>query len=116
VSQSKKTENGFVWRVVWWGIFAAAFGLTESALVVYVRRLLGYAPGLDYAQIWAARGEALSLFSMSRELQSRGLYGVEIAREAGTIGLLVGAAMAAGATWRERWGIFCYTFAVWDLT
>jgi hypothetical protein len=29
---------------------------------------------------------------------------------------LLGAAWAAGQTRRQRWGIFGYTFAVWDLT
>jgi hypothetical protein len=116
MQSASKTKNNFRWRLFWWTVFAAAFGVTESALVVYVRQLLGYPPGLDYAQIWAARGETLSLWAMSRELQERGLYPVEIAREAGTIFLLIGAAMAAGRTARERWGIFWYTFAIWDLT
>ncbi|MBC8134655.1 MAG: hypothetical protein H8F28_02055 [Fibrella sp.] len=108
--------NSFSWRLIWWAVYAAAFGVTEAALVVYVRQLLGYPPGLDYAEIWAARGESLSYTAMSRELYDRGLYPVEIAREAGTMLLLFGAAMAAGRTWRERWGIFWYTFALWDLT
>ena len=108
--------NPFVWRLVWWTVYAAAFGVTESALVVYVRQLLGYPHGRDYAEIWAAQGRSLAHYTMSQELQNRGLYGIEIAREAGTILLLAGAAMAAGRTWRERWGIFCFTFAVWDLT
>lgn len=111
-----KPKNSLRWRLCWWAVYAAAFGVTEAAVVVYVRQLLGYPPGLDYAQIWAARGEALSYTAMSREMYNRGLYPVEIAREAGTILLLVGAAMAAGRTWRERWGIFWYTFALWDLT
>ena len=97
------------YRLFWWTVFAAAFGVTESALVVYVRQLLGYPTGLDYAQIGTA-------VTMGRELANHGLYRVEIAREAGTILLLVGAAMASGHNWRERWGIFCYTFALWDLT
>lgn len=103
-------------RLFWWTVYAAAFGVTEAALVVYVRKLLGYPAGLDYAQIWAMRGETLSWQAMSKEFKESGLLSVELAREAGTILLLVGAAMAAGRSWRERWGIFWYTFAIWDLT
>lgn len=116
MQSSSGKYNSLVWRLFWWAVYAAAFGVTEAALVVYVRQLLGYPPGLDYAEIWAARGESLSYTAMSRELYNRGLYPVEIAREAGTMILLFGAAMAAGQTWRERWGIFWYTFALWDLT
>ncbi|MBC8140430.1 MAG: hypothetical protein H7Y38_03200 [Armatimonadetes bacterium] len=109
-------ENSFRWRLFWWMVFAAAFGVTEAALVVYVRQLLGYPVGLDYAEIWAKRAQTLSVFAMGDELKARHLFGVELAREAGTIVLLVGAAMAAGRSARERFGVFCYTFALWDLT
>jgi len=111
-----QSENSFRWRLCWWAVFAAAFGVTEAAVVVYVRQLLGYPVGADYAEIWAARGQTLSVSAFAGELGIRGVFGVEIAREAGTIGLLFGAAMAAGRSARERFGIFCYTFALWDLT
>ncbi len=111
-----QSENRFRWRLLWWAVFAAAFGVTEAAVVVYVRQLLGYAPGADYAEIWAARGQKLSAFAFATELGRRGLLGVELAREAGTMGLLFGAAMAGAGTARERLGVFCYTFALWDLT
>lgn len=103
-------------RLFWWTVYAGAFGLTEAVLVVYVRRMLGMPPGLDYAQIWAARGLSLTSNTFATEFRDHGLLGLETAREAGTIFLLVGAAMAAARTWRERWGIFLYTFAVWDLS
>jgi hypothetical protein len=112
----KSKCNSLPWRLFWWAVFAAAFGVTEAALVVYVRRLLGMPPGLDYAEIWAVRGLPLQSSTFLHEFRGRGLLGLELAREAGTILLLVGAAMAAGRTWRERWAIFLYTFALWDLT
>lgn len=111
-----QSENSLRWRLFWWAVFAAAFGVTEAAVVVYVRQLLGYPVGVDYAEIWEARKQTLSVFAMGNELRARGLFGVELAREAGTIVLLFGAAMAAGKSARERFGVFCYTFALWDLT
>lgn len=105
-----------IWSVFWWMVFGTAFGLTEAALVVYVRKLLGWEPGLDYAELFAARGMALDSAAFTRLFREQGLLGLEVAREAGTILLLVGAAMAAGQTWRQRWGLFLLTFAAWDLT
>jgi len=102
-------------RLFWWVFYAVAFGLTEAALVAYVRRYLGWEPGYDYRAIFAARGMALDSAAFSRLFRERDILGLEMAREAGTILLLVGAAMAAGRTWRERWGLFLLTFAVWDL-
>jgi hypothetical protein len=103
-------------QIFWWLVFATAFGLTEAALVVYVRRLLGWEPGFDYAELFAARGWTLDSAAFTRLFREQGLLAVEWAREAGTILLLVGAAMAAGRTGRERLGLFLFTFAVWDLT
>ena len=112
----KSNEKFGAWQWFWWTVYAAAFGVTEAALVVYVRRLLHMPVGDDYAQIWAARGLGLSSSSFLEAFRASGLLTLETAREAGTILLLVGAAMAAGRTWRERWAVFLYTFAVWDLT
>ena len=99
----------------WWGVYATAFGLTEAALVAYVRRLLGWEPGADYAELFRTHGLVLDSAAFTRLFREQELLGLEIAREAGTILLLVGAAMAAGRDWRERWGLFWITFAVWDL-
>lgn len=103
-------------RLFWWCVYATAFGLTEAALVVYVRKLLGWEPGFDYQELFAARGMTLDSGAFTRYFQQQGLLNVEWAREAGTIFLLIGAAMAAGKTIRERTGLFLLTFAVWDLT
>ena len=102
-------------KLFWWCVYATAFGVTEAALVVYVRKLLGWEPGLDYRELFAARGMTLDSGVFTRYFQEQGLLTVEWAREAGTILLLVGAAMAAGKTLREQLGLFLLTFAVWDL-
>jgi hypothetical protein len=48
-------------------------------------------------------------------LRRQGIWTVEQVREVATLLLLAGAAGAAGRTWRERLGLFLFTFAVWDL-
>jgi hypothetical protein len=108
--------RSFRWRVFWWTVYGTAFGMTEAALVIYVRRLLGWQEGLDYADLLARQGQALHWRAFTELFQQQQLLGLEIAREAGTIFLLLGAAVAAGRSGRERAGLFLFTFAVWDLT
>lgn len=91
-------------RLFWWTVFAAAFGYCEALVVVYLRKLCGMAPGSDYAP------------SIIAEMTRLGIYQAERTREIATILLLVGPACAAGRNWRERLGIFLFTFAVWDET
>lgn len=114
----EKAKRDLWARLFWWGIFGAAFGVTEAALVFYVRRVLGMPPGMDYRQVWGIfhPGAALTSPAFLDLFEVRGLLGLERAREAATIVLLAAAAMAAGRSARERWGIFCFTFAAWDLT
>lgn len=103
-------------RLVWWTLFAAAFGYIEASVVVYLRKLLGMPVGMDYPAIMAARGQTLNTASFSRLMREQNVLSLELGREIATLTLLFSAAWAAGRTMRERWGLFGYTFAVWDLT
>lgn len=103
-------------RIAAWTLFAAAFGYTEAMLVVYLRRLLGEAPDLDYQQVFAARGLPFTSAQLSADMARHGLLRLEQSREVATLLLLLGAAWAGGHTARERLANFLYTFAVWDLT
>ena len=103
-------------RLFWWTVFAAAFGYCEALVVVYIRRLCGMAPGLDYQQVWAARHLVWNGLSIIAEMTRLGVCQTEQTREIATLLLLIGPACAAGRTGRERLGIFLYTFAVWDET
>lgn len=104
------------WQVACWTLFATAFGYTEAVLVVYLRRLLGEAPGLDYRQIFAAKGLDFSSMGIASDMAQHGALVVEQSREVATLLLLTGAALAGGRTGRERLAVFLYTFGVWDLT
>jgi hypothetical protein len=100
---------------VWWTLFAAAFGVTEAVVAFYIRRTTGMDYGLSYPEIWARRGLIFDSASVEAELRRQGIWTVEQVREVATLLLLAGAAGAASRTWRERLGLFLFTFAVWDL-
>lgn len=103
-------------QLFWWTIYAAAFGYVEALVVVYVRRLTHMDDGLDYPAIWAARGLAWNGATIVQEMTRLGIRQTEYGREIATLLLLLGPAMAAGRDWRERLGIYLFTFAVWDET
>jgi len=113
---SPANRNSLIARLCWWTVYAAAFGYVEAMVVVYLRRLENMPPGLDYAQIWAARSLTLSSASIESEMRRLGIWTTELTREAATIVLLVSAACAAHKTLRARIAVFGYTFAVWDIT
>ena len=101
-------------RLLWWTLFAAAFGYVEALVVVYIRRLTGMPYGLDYHEIWALRHLDWNGAAIIGEMKRLGVYETEFTREIATLLLLLGPACAAGRTGRERLALFLYTFAVWD--
>lgn len=91
------------WAVV---AFAVAMGWLEAVVVVYIRAILGIAPGQGHPQLAAA----LALFR-----DHPWLLPTEQGREAATLVMLLAAAWLAADYWRGRIGAFLLTFGVWDL-
>jgi len=83
-------------------VFALAFGHVEAVVVVYIR--LSTAGGTDPSV--AIEPGQLTAASFP--------WWIEITREAATILMLVGVAIAVGRGWWERAGWFLLTFALWD--
>lgn len=110
------TERNLWTRLFWWTVFAAAFGYVEALVVVYIRRLTGMPPGLDYHEIWTLRHLPWNGPAIVAEMRRLGGFQTEFTREIATLLLLLGPACAAGRTGRERLALFLYTFAVWDET
>jgi hypothetical protein len=79
--------------------YALAMAFVEAAVVVYLRALSHAGPSL----------------ASTLPILSRFIILIEIAREAATIVMLVAVAVLAGRTDWERWLLFWFTFAVWDL-
>lgn len=85
-------------RLLLAGLFAAAMGYLEAAVVVYLR-LLYYPQGFDFPLV---------------PLPPH-VVGVEIAREAATLVMLVTAGALIGRTGWARFGWLCFLFGTWDI-
>ena len=116
MNKNPPTNRTLLVPLLWWTLYAAAFGYVEALVVVYIRRLTGMTSGMDYHQLWAARHLAWNGPAIIAEMGRLGVYQTEYGREIATLLLLLGPAMAAGRTGRERLALFLYTFAVWDET
>ncbi len=81
--------------------YAAAMGLLEGVVVIYLRRLLGVGVGSVVAPpqgaVWAS------------------VRGMELARELATLVMISSVALLAARGWRPRLGAFAFVFGVWDL-
>ncbi len=97
-------------------LFGVAFGFVEAAVVVYLRAAIGLLPGYggtltDIAQL------SSSIYTQANILAElpKSLMIVEFSREAATIIMLVTLAILTVKGRKERWGIFLWTFATWDI-
>jgi len=105
------------WQVSFATIFGLAFGFVEAAVVVYIRAAAGFLPGYTGTLSEVQRlggGAHLKLLPISQFPQS--LLTVEVFREGATMVMLVSIALLAAARARERWAVFLWTFALWDVT
>lgn len=95
----QSTKTGISYRqILWLGVFAAAMGLLEAIVVVYLREL--YYPA----------GFTFPLMPLPQKI----LF-TEILREVCTILMLVSVAVAAGGNFYSRLSYFLFTFGVWDI-
>ena len=96
-------------------LFGAAFGFVEAAVVVYLRAALGLLPGYKGTLADVARMSA-SVYQQAESVElPQSLLTVELFREAATIVMLITVALLAAPRIRERWAIFLWAFAVWDM-
>jgi hypothetical protein len=96
-------------------LFGAAFGFVEAAVVVYLRAALGLLPGYKGTLADVARMSA-GIYQQAQSVElPPSLMTVELFREAATIVMLVTLALLAAQKVRERWAIFLWAFAAWDM-
>lgn len=88
----------FLWLTLW----SVAFGVCEGAVVVYLRRL--FYPGLP------AAGPLFPLPEIDTPLLR-----TEMARELGTLVMLLGVAMLAERRPLRRFAAFAFCFGMWDI-
>lgn len=83
-------------------LFGIAFGFVESSVVIYLRGALDMlSSNIPSIQVVA-------------DLSVR-LLSIEVFREAATMIMLIAVSFLAAKTARERWAIFLWTFATWDI-
>jgi len=85
-------------RNIWLAVFGVAFGFLEAAVVVYLRELY-YPDGFRFPIVIIENRVAV----------------VELIREAATVLMLLGVAMAGGRDAMERFFVFAFLFGVWDI-
>ena len=101
----------------WSAAFALAFGFVEGSVVVYLRGALGMLPGIAGTLADVTRLSS-SVYQQAYSIDQfpRSLMTVETLREAATMIMLVAVAALAGRRFRERWAMFLWMFALWDIT
>ena len=97
-------------------IFGIAFGFVEAAVVVYLRAAIGLLPGyggtlLDISNLSSAIYQQAQILG---ELP-KSLFLIESFREAFTMVMLICIALLAVKGKREKWAMFIWTFAFWDI-
>jgi len=88
-------------KLILLALFGIAMAHLEGVVVVYLRKALGM---LD------SEGNKESV----EKIPDRFLK-IEMSREAATIIMLLVIAYLTGTSWIERWVLFLWTFAFWDL-
>ena len=98
------------------GLFAIGFGFGEAAVVVYLRAAIGLLPGYGGTLSDVARLSS-EVYQQTQILGEfpRSLLTVERIREGATMIMLASVAFIAVRGLRERWAIFLWTFAIWDI-
>jgi hypothetical protein len=99
------------------GVFAAAFGLVEAVVVVYLRAATGLLPGYQgtLSDVIRRSGE---FYQQSQAITQfpQSLLTLEVFREAATIVMLGSVALLTAAKLSSRGAVFLWTFAIWDIT
>jgi len=104
------------WTLVVSGLFGIAFGFVEASVIVYIRAAVGLLPGYGGTLSDVTRLSA-DIYQQAQILGElpRSLLVVDFFREAATIIMLLSVALLTTKRLRERWAIFLWTFAVWDI-
>ena len=89
-------------QLIYTTIFAIAFGINEAVVVVYLRGSVGLLANTAMAAEVLARLPPFFVVT-------------EVSREVATIIMLVAVAMLAARPLRERWALFLWMFAFWDI-
>lgn len=102
-------------QLVYAALFAGGFGFVEAAVVVYLRAAIGLLPAY-HGTLADVQRMAPAAYQQVQSLNQfpQSLLTIEVMREAATLVILLAVSLLSAARSRERWGIFLWTFALWD--
>jgi hypothetical protein len=95
-------------------LFAASFGFVEAVVVVYLHgtlTTLAQNSARAFTETPSTHQEAVSFLAQI----PRNLRTIEVCREAATMLMLLSVALVAASGAKERWAVFLWTFAAWDI-
>jgi len=97
-------------------LFGIAFGFVEAAVVIYIRAAIGLLPGYGGTLADVVRLSS-GIYDQAKVLGElpKSFLVVEFFREAATMVMLITLAILSIKGRKERWGIFLWTFATWDI-
>lgn len=97
-------------------LFGISFGFVEASVVVYLRAAVGLLPGYGGTLSDVVRLSA-DIYQQAYILGElpKALLRVEIFREMATMVMLLSVALLSAKAFRERFAIFLWTFAIWDI-
>ncbi|HEV8523757.1 MAG TPA: hypothetical protein VGQ71_04605 [Terriglobales bacterium] len=103
-------------QLIYSAIFGVAFGFVEAAGVVYLRGAVGLLPGYG-GTLDEVRRLSSSIYHQAEAVGQlpESLLKIEVFREAATLFVLVSVALLAAAARRERFALFLWVFAIWDI-
>lgn len=98
-------------------IFGVAFGVIEASCVIYLRASTGLLPGYEGTvfDVWVNTSQIYYDQELLERALPWSLIVYELIREAGTIIMLAAVAFISAPRLKERFAIFVWTFAVWDI-
>src|SRR3989338_1637850 len=102
-------------KLLYAGIFGAAFGINEAIVVLYLRASTGLLPGFEEKLIGAA--DSLSIYEQIQLLNAMPatIVSTEMLREVATLVILLSLSFAIVRHVWERWALFLWMFAFWDI-
>lgn len=105
------------WKVlIITALFGISFGFVEASVVVYLRAAIGLLPGYGGTLSDVASFSA-NIYQQTQILGElpKSLLRVELFREIATMVMLVSVALVSVKARRERFAIFLWIFAIWDI-
>jgi hypothetical protein len=96
------------------GLFAIAFSFVEASVVIYLRAVTGFLTGSGLSEV---TNLSSSFYHEARIVADfpPSLLQIEVLREAATIVMLASVAWLTVRGLKERWAVFLWAFAIWDL-